>query len=95
MSFSLHYHPAVGKEDIPDIPRNLRRRIADVIESRLTLQPHQYGAPLRKTLKGYWKLRVGDYRVVYRLEKNDVLILAIRHRKTVYDDMLRRIDQDN
>lgn len=95
MSFSLHYHPAVSEKDIPDIPRNLRRRIADAIQSRLTLQPHQYGAPLRKTLKGYWKLCVGDYRVVYKLEKEDVLILAIRHRKTVYDDMLRRIDQDN
>ena len=95
MSLSLHYHPAVGEEDIPDIPRNLRRRIAEAIASRLTLQPHQYGVPLRKTLKGYWKLRVGDYRVVYQLEKDEVLILAIRHRKTVYDDTLRRIDQDN
>ena len=95
MSFSFRYHPAVGAEDIPEIPRNLRCRIADAIESRLTLQPHQYGAPLRKTLKSYWKLCVGDYRVVYKVEKDDVLILAIRHRKTVYDDMLRRIDQDN
>ncbi|MBS0154305.1 MAG: type II toxin-antitoxin system RelE/ParE family toxin [Nitrospira sp.] len=55
----------------------------------------KYGVPLQKTLKGYWKLRVGDYRVVYKLEKDGVLILAVRHRKTVYDDMLRRIDQDN
>jgi mRNA interferase RelE/StbE len=95
VSFSLHYHSAVGEEDIPSIPRNLRRRIAEAIQSRLTLHPHQYGAPLRKTLKGYWKLRVGDYQVVYKLEKDAVLILAIRHRKTVYDDILRRIDQDN
>ena len=76
MLFSLRYHPAVGEEDILDIPRNLRRRIADAIESRLTLQHHQYGAPLRNPLKGYWKLRVGDYRVVYKLEGNEVLILA-------------------
>jgi mRNA interferase RelE/StbE len=76
--FSIHYHPAVGEEDTPNIPRNLRHRIATAIESRLTLQPHQYGVPLRKTLKGYWKLRVGDY----------------RHRKTVYDDLLHRIDED-
>jgi len=32
---------------------------------------------------------------MYKLEKDDVLILAIRHRKTVYGDMLRRIDQGN
>ena len=93
MSFSLRYHPAVGEEDVPNILRNLRRRIAEAIESRLTFHPHQYGAPLRKTLKGYWKLRVGDYRVVYKLGEDEVLILAIRHRKTVYDDILRRISQ--
>jgi mRNA interferase RelE/StbE len=31
----------------------------------LSISPHQYGDPLRKTLKRYWELRVGDYRVVY------------------------------
>ncbi|MDH4303725.1 MAG: type II toxin-antitoxin system RelE/ParE family toxin [Nitrospira sp.] len=95
MSFFIYYHPAVGEEDILSIPRNLHRQIADAIEARLTARPHQYGSPLRKTLKGYWKLRGGDYRVVYKLENDDVLILAIRHRKTGYDDILRRIDQDN
>ena len=94
MPFTLRYHPAVGEADVPEIPRNLRRRIAGAIESRLTLQPHQYGAPLRKTLKGYWKLRVGDYRVVYKIDEDDVLILAIRHRKTVYEDILHRLGPD-
>ena len=70
MPFTLRYHPAVGDEDIPKIPRNLRRRIADAIESRLTHAPQQYGAPLRKTLKGYWKLLVGDYRVVYKMGRS-------------------------
>jgi hypothetical protein len=31
--------------------------------------PQEYGTPLRKTLKGYWKLRVGDYRVVYKISR--------------------------
>jgi len=87
--------PRVGNEDIPEIPRNLHRRIAGVIESRLTQAPHQYGAPLRKTLKGYWKLRVGDYRVVYKLDEDEVLILAIRHRKTVYEDILQRLGSED
>jgi hypothetical protein len=30
------YHPAVAGEDLPSIPGNLRRRIADAIETRLT-----------------------------------------------------------
>ncbi|MEK9141704.1 MAG: type II toxin-antitoxin system RelE/ParE family toxin [Nitrospirota bacterium] len=76
------------EEDIPDIPRNFRHRIANAIESRLTLQAHQYGAPLRKTLKEYWKLRVGDYRIVYKLDGDEILVLGIRYRETVYEDLL-------
>ena len=93
MLFELRYHPAIADDDIPRIPRNLHRRIAGAIESRLTHAPHQYGAPLRKTLKGYWKLRVGDYRVVYKIEENEVWILGIRHRKTVYEDILQRLSE--
>lgn len=44
-----------------------KQRIRNSIESKLTLAPHQFGEPLRRTLKGYWKLRVGDYRVIYKL----------------------------
>ena len=60
------------------------------IEQRLTTSPHEYGQPLRKTLKGYWKLRVGDYRVVYRVEKKTVVVLGIRHRKDVYEEITER-----
>lgn len=95
MAFTLLYHPAVAKEDIPLIPRNIQRRIATAIESRLTDAPERYGAPLRKTLKGYWKLRVGDYRVLYKMNRGEVTILGIRNRKSVYDDILRRISAAN
>jgi mRNA interferase RelE/StbE len=93
VSFELRYHPAVADEDVPLIPHNLHRRIATAIETRLTHAPQQYGAPLRKTLKGYWKLRVGDYRVVYKVESNQVWILAIQHRKTVYEGILQRLGE--
>lgn len=82
-------------EDIPLIPHNLHRRIATAIETRLTHAPQQYGAPLRKTLKGYWKLRVGDYRVVYKIENSQIWILGIQHRKTVYEGIMRRLDEQS
>ena len=53
--------------------------------------PHQYGEPLRKTLKGYWKLRVGDYRVVYKIVENEVRILGIINRKEVYEEISKRL----
>ena len=93
MPFELRYHHAVAAEDIPRIPSNLHRRIAKAIESRQAHAPHQYGAPLRKTLRGYWKLRVGDYRVVYKIERDEAWILAIQHRKTVYEDIAQRLGE--
>ena len=54
-------------------------------------EPHKYGLPLRKTLKGYWKLRVGDYRVVYAIgEEQKVIVLIICHRRDVYHKVLDR-----
>jgi mRNA interferase RelE/StbE len=45
--------------------------------------PERYSEPLRRTLKGYRKLRVGDYRIVLKLEKETILILGICHRKDI------------
>jgi mRNA interferase RelE/StbE len=53
----------------------------------LQTAPHLYGEPLRKSLKGYWKLRVGDFRVVVKVIKSEVWILGIRHRKSRYTDI--------
>lgn len=36
----------------------MKQRIKKAIEKRLLVEPNRYGRPLRKTLKGYWRLRV-------------------------------------
>lgn len=91
MPFSLHYHPAVRGEDLPLIDRRTRDRIRKAIEERLQTAPHEYGEPLRKSLKGYWKLRVGEYRVVFKVVEFEVWVLGIRHRKSVYTDVGTRL----
>jgi mRNA interferase RelE/StbE len=91
MLFTLRYHPAVRSDDLPLIDRKMKDRIRRAIEERLQTLPHEYGEPLRKTLKGYWKLRVGDYRVVFKIMKSEVWILGIRHRKEIYKDIDKRI----
>jgi len=91
LTFELRYHPDVRDVDIPQLNETLKKRIKKAIEERLSISPHQYGEPLRKTLKGYWKLRVGDYRVVYKVEKNEVWIFAIINRKDVYKKIIKRI----
>ena len=46
MAYTSLYHLAAAREDIPQIQRNLQRRIATAIASRLTDAPQHYGAPL-------------------------------------------------
>ena len=84
MDYRLVYHPAVLDEDLPAINRDLHARICRALERRLTTAPTHYGEPLRHQFKGYWKLRVGDYRVVYRIVGQEVWIYNIQQRKDVY-----------
>ncbi|MBA7491531.1 hypothetical protein ES702_02078 [subsurface metagenome] len=90
MPYKILYHPKVKEEDLPSIDYGTRKRIFTAIELRLKTAPEQYGKPLRKTLSGYWKLRVGDYRVVYKIVKYKVWVLAILHREKVYEFIAKR-----
>lgn len=91
MVFELIYHPEVKSEDLPLIDAKTKTRIKKAIEARLAAAPHQYGEPLRKTLQGYWKLRVGDYRVVFKIVEQEVRIFGIMHRKKVYQAIEKRL----
>lgn len=94
MTWEVRFLPVVLDEDLPSIPRAARAEILRAIRRRLTVDPQAYGEPLRKELFGYWKLRVGDWRVIYRIERSrvTVLVVKIRPRKDdkVYREMLLR-----
>ncbi len=82
--YEIKYHPLVVSEDIPKLGGSDRQRIKVAIEQKLTSHPDLFGVPLRQSLKGHRKLRVGDYRVVFRIEGNQIVIITIWHRSDVY-----------
>lgn len=90
MPYYLFYHPDIYKQDLPGIPKNIKDRIKRAIEQRLLIEPMKYGGPLRRGLQGYRKLRVGDFRVIYRINKEKIAILKIGHRKEVYNKIYLR-----
>lgn len=90
MNYTIVYHELVVRDDIPAIAMVWREKIRRAIELRLVTQPDLYGKPLRRSLAGYRKLRVGDYRVVFRIENSRVKIFAIMHRSHVYDEIDKR-----
>ncbi len=91
MPFSLRYHPDVKTVDLPLIDNKMKQRIKKAIEERLVLSPQDYGQPLRKTLKGYWKLRVGDFRIIFKVVESEIRILGIRQRKDIYLEIPDRL----
>ena len=63
------------------ILRYLRQRIATAED------PRRFGRPLTGDLKGLWRYRVGDYRIVAKIEDDRfiVLVLTVGHRSKVYE----------
>jgi mRNA interferase RelE/StbE len=91
MAYNLLYHPDIQKYDLPKIPRNIQQTIRRAIEERLLQNPFLSGEPLRQSLKWHRKLRVGDYRIIYRVEGKEIIILKIGHRKEVYTKVFSRL----
>ena len=83
MQYLVKYHKDVST-DIQKIPKNIKQRIRKAIEERLLVDPLKYGYPLRRSLQGYRKLRVGNYRIIYKIEKSEITVLKIGHRKEIY-----------
>lgn len=89
LTYEVLYHPDVFSKDLPKISQPIKRRIQRSVETKLKLSPEEFGEPLRRTLKGYWKLRVGDYRIIYKISGTKITILRIGHRREVYEEYNR------
>jgi len=88
-SYEVLFHHDVPK-DLEEIPANIQNRILKAIEERLTKAPDQYGERLRQSLHGYWKLRVGDYRVVFEIVNHQVRLYGVVDRREVYTEIAKR-----
>ena len=73
---------SLDKKAQKDILRYLKERIASDED------PKRFGKPLSHDLTGLWKYRLGDYRIICRIEDHKlvVFIVRVRHRKDAYKD---------
>jgi mRNA interferase RelE/StbE len=83
----IQYADSVVQGDIPRLDHTIKQRIKKTIEIKLTSDPLRFGKPLRHSLHHLRSLRVGDYRVLYYLDHDAmmVLIASIGHRRDIYD----------
>jgi mRNA-degrading endonuclease RelE of RelBE toxin-antitoxin system len=68
------------------LPSSIVGRV-DAVVSRLRRWPNVSGIKrLRGSLKGNFRIRTGDYRIIFRLEDRRIVIWRIADRRDVYED---------
>lgn len=74
-----------AKKQIDALPKNIKEKMSDVLLSVLAEDPFA-GKALRAELKGLYSYRVGDYRIIYSVirEKLIIQIVKVMHRREVY-----------
>lgn len=82
MAYNVVYKDSV-RRDLKRLDKSIARRVIDKLEEDLTINPEAHPV-LQGRFAGLRKYRVGDYRVIYTLLAQDVLVLHIAHRKEVY-----------
>ena len=74
------------EDDIQALPVTMRARL-DVVITRLESWPHVSGVKaLRGEWKGHYRIRMGDWRVIFQVVQPDLIVVRIAHRKNVYED---------
>jgi len=95
--WQVKIHRLIIEEDFKKISQKKRSGILRTIFKKLGTDPERFGAPLRYELQGLRKLRIDDYRVVYRVEKQEIQVLVlkvgIRRDSEVYREMQRRLQK--
>ena len=64
----------------PPVQKRILRKISWFREYFINQTPEH----LSGELKEFFKIRIGDWRVIYKLEKNTIVIHAVGHRKDIY-----------
>lgn len=74
------------EEDLRKLDKSIAKKILVRIESYLAKDPKGLGKLLKGEFDGYWRYRWGDYRVIYKISEQEILIIILRisHRKSVY-----------
>lgn len=86
MSYSVEYEPE-ALADLERLTQAVRERVINKITWLAENFDQSTPQALTDNLSGFFKLRVGDYRVIYEFSRDDEVISIdrIRHRREVYD----------
>ncbi|MBD5433839.1 MAG: type II toxin-antitoxin system RelE/ParE family toxin [Treponema sp.] len=79
---------AKPRKQLAKLDNSVKKRILDYMDEVANLSdPRSKGKMLVGDLKGFWRYRVGDYRLICRIhdEELEILVVEVGHRKEIYD----------
>ena len=86
MAWTLDFD-AAARRQLRKLPRHVGEQILTGLQQIAVLEnPRQRGKAMVGERKSYWRYRIGDYRVIVRIEDGRLVIVvfAVAHRREVY-----------
>ncbi|TIC87646.1 type II toxin-antitoxin system RelE/ParE family toxin [Nocardioides sp. GY 10113] len=86
---------STAQHDLRRVPPRIVPAIIEFLYGDLSRDPRRVGKPLQRELEGFWSARRGPYRVIYRIDDGELVVLVIRvdqryAEKRVNEILLRR-----
>ena len=84
MAYSVAFLPSAAA-DLAALPRPIRRRLSLRIDA-LGRDPRPPGATLLRGSDRLYRIRAGDYRILYRVDDRRLIVLVVKlgHRREIY-----------
>jgi len=85
LAYKVIWHEDSVK-DLKRLDRTIAKNIIEKVKNYLVNNPVELGIPLKGSLKGLFRYRIGEYRIIYALDyaEKKIIILHINHRKRIY-----------
>lgn len=88
MTWKIEFDSDVEK-DLKKLGHTAQKRIIKFLKEKIATEndPRTLGKALSGHLSGLWRYRVGDYRIISKIEDDVFVVLVIKvgHRKEIYD----------
>lgn len=86
MTYVIELAPAARRALTETLPEAVAAACFNFLTDVLAEHPHRVGKPLRNELTGRWSARRGEFRVIYEIHEDRVVVrvITIRHRRDSY-----------
>ena len=82
MKYELVYTQR-AERDIEKLERKVKERIGKTL-LRYKEEPLRYAEKLSDPVLGEYRFRIGDYRVIFDVQGNEIVVLRVGHRREIY-----------